>query len=94
MISILNSLGAREQTAVDSVHNRGGIDHPATKVSAVETFDGILTALDFVKLEVDIASGVGVYCNVNNLAILLLALVANVVLELSGPVVATLPATC
>lgn len=55
MISILESLGAREQTAVDCIHNRRGADHAASKITAVETLDGVLASLDLVKLEVDVA---------------------------------------
>lgn len=55
VISILNSLGAREQTAVDCIHNRRGADHAAPKITAVEAFDGILASLDFVELKVDVA---------------------------------------
>lgn len=54
VISILNSLGAREQTAVDCIHNRRGADHAAPKIAAVEPFNGILASLNFIKLEVDV----------------------------------------
>ena len=60
VISILYSLGAREQTAVDCIHNRCGADHASTKVSAVESLDGVLAPLNLVELEVDVALRVGV----------------------------------
>ncbi len=55
MISFSDSLGAREQTAVDGVHNRCGGDHPASEVAAVQALDGVLAALDLVELEVDVS---------------------------------------
>lgn len=91
---LVASHGLGEETAIDGLDDRLSSDGATAEESAVETLDGILAARDRFELDVDVALGVGVYCNVNNLAILLLALVANVVLELSGPVVATLPAMC
>ena len=60
VISDLDRLGAREQTAVDRVHNRSSSDHPPIKIAAVEPLDGVLSALDLVELEVDVALRVGV----------------------------------
>jgi hypothetical protein len=50
VISVLDRLGAREQTAVDRIHNRRSADHPSAKVPAVQTLDGVLAALDLVEL--------------------------------------------
>lgn len=55
MISILDSLCAREQTAVDSIHNRSGANHASTKVTPVQTLNSILASLDLVELEINIA---------------------------------------
>jgi hypothetical protein len=60
VISVLDRLGAREQTAVDRIHNRRSADHPSAKVPAVQTLDSVLTALDLVELEVNVALGVGI----------------------------------
>lgn len=60
MISVLDRLGAREQTAVDRVHNRSSADHASTEVAAVEALDGVLPALHLVELEVDVALRVGI----------------------------------
>ncbi len=57
-ISALDSFRAREQTAVDGVHNRSGGDHLAAEVATVETLDGVLAALDLVELEVDVSGRV------------------------------------
>lgn len=91
MISVLDGLGAREQTAVDRVHNRSSSDHPSVKVAAVESLDGVLSARNLVELEVDVALGVGVEGDVHDAAVLLRSFLPDFVLELLGPVLAHLP---
>lgn len=51
----LYGLGAREQTAVHSVHDGLRSDLFAAKESSIQTLDRILAALDAVKLQVDVA---------------------------------------
>jgi hypothetical protein len=55
-----NRFGAREQTAVDRIHNRRSADHPPTEIASVQTLDGVLATLDLVELEVDVALGIGI----------------------------------
>ena len=59
-ISVSDRFGAREQTAVDGIHNRCGADHPSAEVAAIEALDGVLATLDLVELEVDVALRVGI----------------------------------
>jgi hypothetical protein len=75
----LDCSSAREQTAVDGIHNRRCVDHSSAKVSAVETFDRVLAALDLVKLEVDVAGGVGVDGDVDNVSVLLFGFLSNII---------------
>lgn len=91
MISVLDRLGAREQTAVDRVHNRSSSNHPAVKVAAVQTLDGVLSTLHLVELEVDVAGRVGVERDVDHVAVLLFGLLANLLFELLGPILTLLP---
>lgn len=44
-----------EQTTVDSVNNWLSTDLPTTEESSIEPFDGVLSTLDPVEFEVDIA---------------------------------------
>lgn len=60
MISVLDRFGARKQTAVDRIHNRRSADHSSAEVPAIQTFDGILAALDLVELQVDVALRIGI----------------------------------
>lgn len=60
VLAVSDRLGAREQTAVDGVHNRCGAYHPSAEVAAVEALDSVLATLDLVELEVDVALGVGI----------------------------------
>ena len=92
VISVLDGLGAREQTAVDRVHNRSSSDHPSVKVAAVESLDGVLSARHLVELEVNVALGVGVEGDVHDVAVLLGSFLPDFILELLGPVLAHLPA--
>lgn len=90
-VSFLYGSGAREETAVDSIHNGRCINHPAAKVSSVQALDGIFTALDFVELEIDVTLGVRIDGNMNNVSILPLSFRSNVVFEFLDPVVALFP---
>ena len=49
---------SREQRAVDSIDNRLSRDLSTAEETSIETFDGVLTTLDAVELEVDVACGV------------------------------------
>ncbi len=55
VISVLDRFGTREQTAVDCVDDGCSSNHPSAKVPSVETFDGVLSSLDLIELEVDVA---------------------------------------
>jgi hypothetical protein len=56
----LQGTGPGKEAAVDSIHNWRRADHPATKISAVQSFDGILAAINGGELKVDVALGVGI----------------------------------
>ena len=87
----LDGPGTGEEGGVNRVDDRAGVNHPAAKISAVETFDSVFAALHFVKLEVDVALGVGINGNVDHVAILGLGLLPDVVLEFLDPSIALLP---
>lgn len=55
--------------------------------TTVETLESLLTAGDGVELDEDVALAVGVDSNVNDLAVLLVTLGLDLVLELLVPVV-------
>ena len=59
-VSVLECGRAREERAVDSVDDRLCADLATAEKPAVESFDGVLAALDTVELEVDVALGVGI----------------------------------
>ena len=66
-------------------------DLPTPKEPAVETLDGILSTLDLVELEVDVALGVGIKGNVDDFAVFLGAFCTDVVFEFFDPGVTAFP---
>ena len=60
----------------------------ATEESAVEALDGVLAALHTIKFEIDIALGICVERDVDNMSILFLTLGTNIIFELLDPDVA------
>lgn len=91
MISILDSLCTREQTAVDSVHNRRGANHASTKVTTIQTLDSILTALDLVKLQIYVALRIRVEGDMDNMTIFFSGFLSNVILQFLNPAFTFLP---
>ena len=91
MISILNSLGAREQTAVDCVHNRRGADHASAEVAAVQTLDGILASLHLVEFQINIPLGIRVERNMDNMTIFVFGFLSNVILQFLYPALTLFP---
>ena len=77
---------------VDCVHHELSRDHTTSEVATVETADGILTTLDAIELDVNLTVVV-VECeaDVDNVAVLVFALLAYVVFELRLPVWLGLP---
>jgi len=55
-----NRLGSREEATVYGIDDGLGANLSSAKEPAVKTFDGILTSLDTVEFQVDIALGVGI----------------------------------
>jgi hypothetical protein len=53
--------------------------------STVQPLDGVFAALDPIEFEVDVALGVRIYSNVNDVTILFFALSADVILQLLDP---------
>lgn len=86
--------GVGEEAAVDSIDDRLDSDHVARKVAAVETSHGVSAALDAVELDIDVALGVGICCQVNNVTVLLLALLFDVLFETTNPIIASLTVLC
>jgi hypothetical protein len=78
----------REKTAVDSIDNGLCADLATTEKSSVESFDGVLTSLYTIKLEVDVTLRVWIKGNVDNMTVFLLAFSLDIVLQLFDPGVA------
>lgn len=83
--------GFREETAVDSIHNRLSADLPTTEESPVEALDGVLTSLYTIKLEVDVTLSVRIKGNVDNMTVFLLTFSFDIVFKLLDPSVAFFP---
>jgi len=76
----------REVHVVNSLHEVLRSDALATEETAVEALDGILAALDTVKLDVDLSiSGTGSNTDVHNLPVVAVAFFLDVFLELLVP---------
>ena len=58
LVRWLHGLRTREQAAVNRIDDRLSADLAASEKSAVETFDGVLSALNAVELQVDVALGI------------------------------------
>ena len=58
LVSRLKSRSARKEGTVDGVNDRLSANLATTKESSVETFDGVLAALNTIKFEVDVALSV------------------------------------
>lgn len=84
-ISISNSLGTREQTAVDCVHNRRGANHASTEITTVEALDCVFASLDLVEFEVYVALRVRFEGNMDHMAIFLFGFLSNVILQFFNP---------
>jgi len=78
----------REKTAVDSIDNGLRADLATTEKSSVESFDGVLTSLYTIKLEVDVTLRVWIKGNVDNMTVFLLAFSLDIILKLFDPGVA------
>jgi hypothetical protein len=83
--------GASEKTAVDRVNNWLSTDLPTTEESAVQTLDRILPTLHSIELEIDVALGIWIECNVDHMTVLLFAFGTDIILELFDPGFALLP---
>lgn len=92
-VRALDGASAGEETAVDCIDNGSCCNHPAAKVSAVETQDGILASLNLVELQVDITLGVGVERDVDDVSILLFSFLTDVIFQFFSPVLAFFPVT-
>jgi hypothetical protein len=92
IISVSERPLAGENTAVDCVHNRCSADHASAKVPSIQALDGILSALNLVELEVDVALRVGIQSNVYDVAVLLFGFLSNVIFEFLDPLFTFLPA--
>lgn len=90
---LLDSLSTGEETAVDSVNDWLRRNPLAAKETTIQALNGVLAALNAVKLQVNVALRVWIYRNVNNMAIFFFALLANVVLQFLDPGFALLSAT-
>lgn len=55
LVSSLKSRSARKEGTVNGVNDRLSADLATTKETSIETFDGVLAALNTIKFEVDVA---------------------------------------
>jgi hypothetical protein len=78
-------LGASEQTAVHGVNHGLRSDSATSEEATIEPLQSLLTALNTMELDVDIAI-VRIKSTMQNLSILLLALSANLVLKRFLPI--------
>lgn len=78
----------REKTAINSINNRLCADLATTEESSVKSFDGVLTSLYTIKLEVDITLCVWIKGNVDNMTVFLLAFSLNIIFKLFDPGIA------
>ena len=86
-----SEVGSRAvQRVVDLVHNIGSTDNTEVECPAVESLQGLLATADGVELDKDLAVGIGVDGDVNDFAVLLIALDFDLDLKLLGPVGAVL----
>ena len=83
-----HSFGPREQTGVDGVNDRLCANLPTAEIPPVEALDGILAARYPLEFQVDVALGVRVERDVDDVAVFLFALGAYVVFEFFNPTVA------
>lgn len=81
----LQCTGPREKRAVNGIDDRLSADLSPAEESAVEALDGVLAALDLVEFEVDVALGVGIEGDVDDLAVFFRALGADVVFKFFDP---------
>lgn len=81
----LQCTGPREKRAVNGIDDRLSADLSPAEESAVEALYGVLAALDLVEFEVDVALGVGIEGDVDDLAVFFRALGADVVFKFFDP---------
>lgn len=79
------SLRTREEGAVDCINDRLSGDCSPAKEPPIQTLDGVFTALDAVKLNVDIALSVWVDGNMDRMTVLFLTLGLDVIFEFFYP---------
>ena len=79
--------GTGEETAVDGVNNWLSTDLPTTKEPSIETLECVLSALNLLEFDVDIAFGIRIERDMDDMTVFVLALGANVIFELLYPAV-------
>ena len=85
------SFGTGEETAVDRVNNWLSTDLPTTKEPSIETLECILSALNFLELDVNVAFRVRIEGDMNHMTVFFFALGANVIFELLDPALTLFP---
>ena len=75
----LHRLGPREEAAVDGINDRLCGNDPSAEKSTVKSLDSVLAALNPIEFEVDVALGIRIYSNVNNVTVFIFAFSADVV---------------
>jgi hypothetical protein len=76
------------ERVVDLIHNVGSTDGAMVEAPTVETLESLLSARYRVKLDVDVALGIRVNGDMNDLAVLLVALDSNLAFEILDPAIA------
>jgi hypothetical protein len=82
----LESLLAGEQTGVDGLQDRRGIDHATAKVTTVQSLDGIFTPLDLIELDINVTLRVRVDSDVEDVAVFVFGFLADLILQFLDPV--------
>lgn len=90
-LAFLKSLRARVQTAVDGINDWLCADLATAEEPSVKALDRVFAALDPVELEIDVALGIRIYSNVNDVTVLVFAFSLDVIFEFFDPSITFLP---
>jgi hypothetical protein len=76
---------------VDLVDNVRGAKDAAVEAAAIETLQGLLSPRERVELDIDFPVCIGIDCDMNDVAVLLVALSLDLNLKIFDPVGAVQP---
>ena len=81
----LDRLGSGEETAVDCINDWLSANLPTTEETSIETFNGVLSTLYTIKLEVNVTLSVWIERNVYNMTIFVFAFGFDIIFEFFDP---------